>query len=405
MNKDKFCINFSVNTEGELFSAKSNDVTVMNCTVVDGILDFWIIYDYKENTPLHLTGNVKYGDRITINILPHRIELHVCDFLADEEWPCGNHFISDATVIEENCNLSICALKTAKVYEPDVLGSFQNAEGWKPEENVYVGDCMPYVHDGKYHVLYLKDRHHHKSKWGKGAHQWSHISTGDFLNWNIHPMAVEIDSPLEGSICTGSWIYDGTKHYLFYTVRACDNSPAKICRSVSEDGFHFEKDRNFSFTLSNKYTASSARDPKLVKADDGLYHMILTTSLNEGQGCLAHLISKDMNEWHELEEPIYIAPDGYGEPECPDYFYKDGFYYLVYSLKGKGYYQYSKKPFADWQMPENPIIPCKSVPKAGIWNNRLIFTGFSGNGDYAGTMTFLDAVVQKNGELTYKNLD
>ena len=78
-------------------------------------------------------------------------------------------------------------------------------------------------------------------------------------------MAVEIDDPKEGSICTGSWMFDGDKHYLFYTVRMCDGSPARICRSESED----------------------------------------------------------LTEWRELDEPLYIAPEGMGEPECPDYFYKD----------------------------------------------------------------------------------
>jgi hypothetical protein len=94
-----------------------------------------------------------------------------------------------------------------------------------------------------------------------------------------------------------------------------------------------------------------------------------------------------------------------GEPECPDYFYKDGFYYLVYSLRGKGYYLYSRKPFSDWQTPADPIIPCKSVPKAAVWNDRLIFAGFEGNGRYAGTMTFMEAIVKENGEFEYKTLD
>ncbi|MBR3941786.1 MAG: hypothetical protein IKJ55_00380 [Clostridia bacterium] len=406
MNKEAFCLKFTLNKDGELFSAVQENVTVMHCTVVDGMLDFWILYDYNKDVPLHLAGKVKSGDEITINILPYRIELYIGDFLADEEWPCGNHYIPDATEIQKNCDLDICALDIEKVREPNVLGSFQNAEGWKPEENVFVGDCMPYCYDGAYHVLYLKDRHQHKSKWGKGAHQWSHISTRDFVNWDMHPMAVEIDDPAEGSICTGSWICLGTTHYLFYTVRSCDNSPAKICRSVSDDGFHFEKDRNYAFVLSDKYTANSARDPKIIKADDGLYHMILTTSLKEEQrGCLAHLISENLNDWTECEQVIYIAPENQGEPECPDYFYKDGYYYLVYSLKGRGFYLYSEKPFTDWQTPENPVIPCKCVPKAAIWNDRLIFTGFHTDKGYGGTMTFLEAVVQENGELAYEKLD
>lgn len=405
MNKDKFCINFLIEETGEIFSAKDKNNEVMKCTFTDGLLDFWIIYDYDENIPLHLKSCAKINDKVTINILPYRIELLVCDNIVDEEWPCGNHFISEKAIIEKNCNLEISDIKTKTSLQPSVIGHFQNASGWKPENNVFVGDCMPYSCDGRYHVLYLKDRHHHKSKWGRGAHQWSHISTENFIDWDIHPMAVEIDNPAEGSICTGSWIRDNDIHYLFYTVRTCDDSPAKICRSFSKDGFHFEKDRNFSFTLSNKYTAETARDPKIIKDVSGMYHMILTTSLSAGRrGCLAHLVSKNLNQWQELAFPIFVAPENSGEPECPDYFYKDGFYYLVYSLGGKGYYQYSEKPFECWHIPQNPIIPCKTVPKAAIWNNRLIFTGFNSNAGYAGTMTFLEAIVQKNGEMKYQNL-
>ena len=94
-------------------------------------------------------------------------------------------------------------------------------------------------------------------------------------------MAVEIDDPSEGSICTGSWIREGDTHYLFYTIRSCDGTPAKICRSISKDGYHFEKDRAFAFTLSDTYKGVSARDPKLVLDAQGRYHMFLTTSLTE----------------------------------------------------------------------------------------------------------------------------
>ncbi len=92
-----------------------------------------------------------------------------------------------------------------------------------------VGDCMPYVHDGRYHVLYLKDRHHHASKWGRGGHQWAHI----------------------------------------YTVRIFDGSPAPLRRSVSGDGYHDVKDRDFSVCLSERYHAASARDPKVLLSHHG----------------------------------------------------------------------------------------------------------------------------------------
>ena len=263
-----------------------------------------------------------------------------------------------------------------------------------------MGDCMPHSHEGRYHVLYLKDRHHHKSKWGRGAHQWEHISTGDFVHWQHHPMAVAIDDPTEGSICTGSWICKDGVHYLFYTVRKCDGSPATICRSISKDGYHFTKDKGYAFTLSDKYHTPSARDPKITKGEDGRYHMFLTTSLvKENLGCLAHLVSDDMDTWTELDDPVYIAPTDY-QPECSDTFELNGWHYLVFD----GKYVYSKHPYGPWTTPKEPKIPCGSVPKAAFWKDRLIFTGFYAPTCYAGTMMFMEAVPGENGELIFKKM-
>ena len=215
-------------------------------------------------------------------------------------------------------------------------------------------------------------------------------------------MAVEIDDPNEGSICTGSYMQDGQRHILFYTVRTCDGSPAPIRRSVSADGYHFEKDKGFGFTLSEKYTGASARDPKVVRGEDGLYHMFVTTTLRaEGLGCLAHLTSRDLDAWTEEEAPIYVAPAEGGEPECPDYVAYGGRYYLIFSLHGVGQYRVSDQPFAGFREPKNAVIPCKSVPKCAQWQGKLVFAGFDGKGKYAGTLTLRDAAADANGELVF----
>ena len=217
-------------------------------------------------------------------------------------------------------------------------------------------------------------------------------------------MAVPITDPSEGSICTGSWIKNGDKEYLYYTVRMGRGIPAPIRRSVSYDGYHFEKDKSFGFTVSEKYHAASARDPKVVKGEDGLFHMFLTTSLiEEGRGCLAHYVSNDMESWEEIEDPIYVAP-GKDQPECPDHFFYNGKYYLIFSLKGRAHYMVSDKPFEDFVMPSDPIIPCSSVPKGAQWNGRLIFTGFKGLGGYGGSMTFKAATSDGSGKLLFEEL-
>lgn len=351
-------------------------------------------YFSVSDHPLVLEAPAKTGDTVRFVYQPWRMELWVNDSLLDEEWPYGEPCFDEPSGAEP---------VPEQPAQPSVLGSFVGAEGWRPGGGVFVGDCMPYVFADRFHVLWLKDRRHHGSKWHKGAHQWGHLSTADLVHWQIHPMAVEIDDPAEASICTGSWIYHNGLHQLYYTIRTTDGSPAPICRSISEDGWHFRKDKAFRFTLSETYTGVSARDPKVFLGADGQMHMFVTTRLTQSRrGCLAHLSSADGERWTELE-PIYVSPEpDQQEPECSDYFSIGDRYYLVFSELHAPQYRYSDQPFTGWKTPNDPIIPCHSVPKAGIWNDRLIFAGFvAPPRSWGGTMTFLEAAPDESGELHY----
>lgn len=391
---------------GTAFTAFAGGKQSLQLTYEGGEVCFALTYagNVKYNgplPPLTLSCKAEKGDRMEVLLMSHRIELYKNGVLMDEEWPCGHHLLAETTLPE---GITALPYLLEKKEEPSVLGTFENAEGWQPGENVFAGDCMPYAHGDRYHLLYLKDRRRHHSKWGYGAHQWAHLSTEDFITWQIHPLAVEITEDWEGSICTGSWIEHEGVHYLYYTVRTCDGSPAPIRRSVSKDGYHFEKDGDFSFTLDEKvYYAASARDPKVVRAADGSYHIFLTTSLQEsGRGCLAHFVSPDLEHWSE-KKPIYIAPDE-NQPECPDYFVWNGVYYLIFSHHGKGEYLYSDRPFDGWKKPEDGHIDCKSVPKMAFWGDRVIFAGFDGGGKYAGTLTFTEAFQNLDGTLRFVHM-
>ena len=391
-----------INDFGTQFSFVDSERTAGECFYKDDKVVFYAYYDVREN-PLKLEGKAQLGDKIKIIIYDYRIELYVNEVLADEEWPFGEHFLEAATLENNSSGVTITFGETEEEYKESVISSFENAEGWKPEENVFVGDCMPYTDGERYHILYLKDRHHHRSKWGFGAHQWEHISTVDMKHFDIHPTAVPITDKSEGSICTGSYIRHGDKHYLYYTVRPCDyNGKAFIRRSVSLDGYHFEKDENYGFSLSDKYNLFSARDPKVIIDKSGLFHMILTSTLvSEKKGCLVHLVSKDLEHFEELAYPIYISSDE-REPECPDYFELGGRYYLVYSLGGKAYYKVSDSEFDGFASSPEIYVPCGSVPKAAKFGDGLIFTGFVGEKGYAGRMTFKKAKADKDGTLLFE---
>ena len=395
----KLCFRVS---EGEILRSEKEGKRSISVVFSDNTLCAEIFYDVNER-PLALRAEAQAGDKIDLLLFPHRIELWRDGVLVDEEWPYGNRLYNMEDKISGDFDLEISEYTRKKEERPSVISSFSGgALGWRPEENVFCGDCMPHYEEGRFHLIYLKDRHHHESKWGLGAHTWSHISTLDFDKWDIHPTAVDIDLPEEASICTGSYIKRGGNHYLYYTVRGTVGGvPAKIRRSVSKDGYHYEKDENYGFTLSEKYRGGGARDPKIFLADDGLYHMIITVALREPRlGVLAHLTSPDLEVWTELSEDIYTSPDE-REPECPDYFKLGDYYYLTYCLSGTARYMYSKEPFSGWTVPKEDAIPCGRVPKAAVIDGEALFAGFEPIGAYAGTLIFKKAKAAENGELIF----
>ena len=95
-----------------------------------------------------------------------------------------------------------------------------------------------------------------------------------------------------------------------------------------------------------------------------------------------------------------VSPDA-NEPECPDYFHVGAWYHLIFSHYARARYLVSDKPFTDWRVPSDPYIPCSSVPKAAVWKDRIIFTGFEGHNGYGGHMTFMEAAAGENCELHY----
>ena len=117
--------------------------------------------------------------------------------------------------------------------------------------------------------------------------------------------------------------------------------------------------------------------------------------------------TKDLEHF---EEPVVVldsasegiwAKDHYWAPEV--HFY-NGKYYLIFSLKTKAHYMVSDKPFEGFVMPEDPIVPCASVPKCAEWDGKLIFAGFKRMGGYGGSLTFKTATGDEKGELIFGDL-
>ena len=324
-------------------------------------------------------SSARNGRRISVRWLGYALQLFVDGALEDEEWPLGE-LPEGPWTVEAAQGIENIALRPLdapdEVPETTFDGPFQNYN--HPGHNTGVGDCMPFARDGRWCLYYLLDRRGHRSKRGLGAHQWAQVSTDDLRHWTIHPMAVGITEQWEGSICTGSLIQKDGKTYAFYAVRMSDGSPARLTWAESADGVHFEKSGRY-FSLTDPYEPVSARDPNVFFGADGLYHMLVTTSLVDGGrfgGCLAHLTSPDLMDWTQHEP--FIVPGYSDQPECSDHFQWNGWYYLVFSNFAIARYRMSRQPFGPWTRPENDLLDALEVqvPKTAPFRGRRLSSGF-----------------------------
>lgn len=91
---------------------------------------------------------------------------------------------------------------------------------FKPiEEDLFVGDCIPFSHNGVFYLYWLIDKGHHSSLNGLGGHQWALSTSTDLINLKHYPIALGLDEEWGKSICTGSVIYAEKSFYAFYSTR------------------------------------------------------------------------------------------------------------------------------------------------------------------------------------------
>lgn len=227
---------------------------------------------------------------------------------------------------------------------------------YKPEGDFFfAGDCMPFFHDGIFHLYYLLDENHHQALNGLGGHQWAHASTTDLIHWQHHPLALSIDAEFEKSICTGSLFYHDGIYYAFYATRLA-NWHQQLSWATSRDAIHFEKQPPNPLALPpTGYSPLHFRDPcPFHDPETGLFHLLVTAMLEEPElagrgGCLAQLTSPDLKRW-TMQTPFIIP--GYDDaPECPDYFYWNGWYYLIFSNHLTALYRMAQDPLGPWLRP------------------------------------------------------
>lgn len=240
-------------------------------------------------------------------------------------------------------------------YDPTIQ-STKNMQYFKPKGDLFVGDCIPFSKDGTYYYYWLLDSAHHKSLNGLGGHQWALSTSADLKTWKQYPLVLKIDESWEKSICTGSVVYYKGKYYAFYATRLINEGKVneQLSYAISDDAVHFIKQKpNPFFTSAPGYSKRNFRDPKVFVDNTGEFHLFVSSEqqnpvLKNEAGCLVHLTSRDLKTW-TVHDPILTGQRSV--PECPDYFYWKGWYYLVYSDNSNTFYVKSKHPYGPWEEP------------------------------------------------------
>lgn len=304
-------------------------------------------------------------------------------------------------------------------YDPSIQPT-TNMQYFKPVgNNLFVGDCIPFFHNNTYYLYWLIDSAHHSALNGLGGHQWVLSTTKDLVHWTNYPIALGIDEEWEKSICTGSVVYDNKKFYAFYATRLLNDGKVneQLSYAVSNDGIHFEKQKpNPFYTSAPGYSKRDFRDPKVFIDAAGNFNLLVSSSqdsalMKPASGCLVHLTSKDLKTW-TVQPPVLTGQPSV--PECPDYFYWKGWYYLVYSDNSDTYYLKSKNALGPWEEPRYQALNeawANVVKTAEFTNNRRIAAAWipskKDNKDdeherFGGNTVFREVIQEKDGTLSTK---
>ncbi len=296
---------------------------------------------------------------------------------------------------------------------------------YKPRPGV-IGDCIPYYHNGRYHVFYLRE-YRDRESYGLGA-AWHHISTDDFVQFADHGEALSqgrIDEQ-DHTMGTGCVYTDEHgKHHIFYTginpyFRTDAHHEQALLHATSDDLITWTKHPDeVGYADESIYERHDWRDPFVFKhPQTGRYTMILAARVSEGplfrRGCTGLLTSDDLTHW--TVEPPFYAPGRYHGHECPDWFRMGDWYYLVfseYTTRTTTRYVMSTSPNGPWiappdnQFDNRAFYAAKSASDGARrflfgWNPTKVGNADHGEWQWGGCLTVHEVIQNDDGTLAVR---
>ena len=285
--------------------------------------------------------------------------------------------------------VSLLAVADA-IHAPDSHSLRGCPQYWTPaESDCWVGDVVLGTFDGRVHVFYLKDRHHHMSAEGMGCHFFAHLSaTTTLTDWMEHPDAVPLTEWWQ-TLGTGTpFVKDGKLCLAYgYHSERVDNwkelkLPAGATWAESDDAVHFRP---------TGVIFHETRNPTVYNRPDGRFGMIL------GYGGMGGMFaSDDLLKWEPVDEKLP------GRGDCPCYFTWNGHHYLVQGFT-QMFHSASGNPgtWEDWGRPGDDIYEGLSVPMVCevVGGRRLMAGWLRHPKGWGGWLVFRELKQEADGKL------
>lgn len=265
---------------------------------------------------------------------------------------------------------------------------------YKPKDG-WVGDTIPFAHDGKFYIYYLHDERKGNTQDEYGYRtSWNLLITEDGVNVKdckvVLPVGEYDDADYAcytGSVIEGN---DGNFH-MFYTAQNNynpkyhrDGKPLQyVAHAISTDLINWEKLPELTFGADERiYEPFDWRDPFVFyNEEEKCFDMLLAARLRgaseKNGGCVGLCRSYDLLHW-EAKEPFY-NPESYMTHECPDLFKLGNKWYLVYSTfseKFVTHYRMSDKLSGPWTSPIEDTFDARAfyaAKTAQAGDKRMVF--------------------------------
>lgn len=213
-----------------------------------------------------------------------------------------------------------------------------------------VGDVIPYYEEGKFKLFYLKNWNPY---FGEDiTYGWHMLTTEDLVHYES-----EIATGIIGG--TGCVIKSGDVYHMFYCVFKQNPQRQYVCHAESMDLKIWTKLPEETFGPDeNIYLPTDWRDPHVIwNEEEQCWWMLLcaqSCGKTKRRGCVGLCKSNDLHHW-TCCEPLYNPEASMSAYECPDLFYMNGWWYLVFSQftdRFQTIYRMSRSSNGPWIRPK-----------------------------------------------------